>query len=69
MPSKTWWVGTHSSSLAVAWFNGYFFIFTSIRGGTEVSRYDPKGKDLKVVATINQTIVGAGVSTCAPDRD
>jgi hypothetical protein len=62
-------VGTNSSSLAVAWFNGYFFIFTSKRGGTEVSRYDPKKKETKVVATINQTIVGAGVSTCAPDRD
>lgn len=62
-------VGTNSSSLAVSWFNGYFFIFTSIRGGTEVNRYDPKAKQTKVVATINQTIVGAGVSTCAPDRE
>lgn len=62
-------VGTNSSSLAVAWFNGYFFIFTSTRGGTEVTRYDPKKKRTEVVATINQTIVGAGVSTCAPDRE
>lgn len=62
-------VGTNSSSLAVSWFNGYFFIFTSVPGGTEVNRYDPKQKELKVVGTINQTIVGAGVSTCAPDRD
>ncbi len=61
-------VGTHSSSLALAWFNGYFFIFTSTRGGTEVHRYDPQKKQLKVVAAIDQTIVGAGVSTCAPDR-
>jgi hypothetical protein len=62
-------IGTNSSSLALAWFNGYFFIFTSTRGGTEVSRYDPKEKKLEVVASINQTIVGAGVSTCAPDRE
>jgi hypothetical protein len=61
--------GSDSSSLAVSWFNGYFFIFTSVFGGTAVNRYDPKKKETKVVDTLNETIVGAGVSTCAPDRD
>jgi hypothetical protein len=61
--------GSDSSSLAVSWFNGYFFIFTSVFGGTAVNRYDPKKKETKVVATLSETIVGAGVSTCAPDRD
>ncbi len=61
-------VGSGASSLAVSWFNGYFFIFTSAARGTRVSRFDPKTKETKVVSTINQTIVGAGVSTCAPDR-
>lgn len=63
--------GTGSSSLAVAWWGGRFFIFTGepgFRRGTKVHRYDPDSNETKVVALHPQTIVGAGVSTCAPDR-
>ena len=60
-------VGTRSHSLAIAWWGGNFYIFTAMPGGTEVTRYDPKSESATVVATIDQTIVGAGVSTCAPD--
>lgn len=63
--------GTGSSSLAVAWWGGRFFIFTGeagFRRGTKVHRYDPESKETKVVALHPETVVGAGVSTCAPDR-
>jgi len=63
--------GTGSSSLAVAWWGGRFFIFTGeagFRRGSKVHRYDPDSNETKVVALHPQTIVGAGVSTCAPDR-
>jgi hypothetical protein len=60
--------GSQSSSLAISWWGGDYYVFTSIAGGTEVTRYDPEASDTAVVATIEQTIVGAGVSTCAPDR-
>jgi hypothetical protein len=63
-------VGTRSSALAVAWWGGDFYIFTTFSEGTEVTRYDPEAggeTGVKVVATIEDTIVGAGVATCAPD--
>ncbi len=61
-------VGTHSRSLAIAWWGGFFYIFTGLSRNTEVTRYDPKTGQTQTVAEIDQTIVGAGVSTCAPDR-
>jgi hypothetical protein len=59
-------VGTNSAALAIAGWGGSFYIFTSIPGGTQVTRHDPKTMKTKVVTTIDETIVGAGVSTCAP---
>lgn len=60
-------IGTQSSSLAISWWGGSFYIFTGRGGrGTQVHRFDPSTKALRVVATTTQTIVGAGVSTCAP---
>jgi len=61
-------VGTASSSLAIAWFAGYFYIFTAAPVGTEVTQYDPDSGESEVVAKLNQRVVGAGVSTCAPGR-
>ncbi len=61
-------VGTDSRSLAIAWWGGFFYVFTSTPRGTEVTRYDPEKRSAQVVAEIKQTIVGAGVSTCAPGR-
>jgi hypothetical protein len=62
-------IGTGSPSLAVAWWGGDFYIFTTIVGGTAVNRYDPETGLQDIPATLPQTIVGAGVSTCAPGRD
>ena len=59
-------VGTASSSLAIAWWGGRFFIFTGGWQGTAVTRYDADSGDAKQVARYPQAIVGAGVSTCAP---
>jgi hypothetical protein len=60
-------VGTRSSALAVAWWGGDFYIFTTFSRGSEVTRYDPEAGDMAVVATLEDTIVGAGVATCAPN--
>lgn len=60
-------VGTDARNLAIAWWGGSFYIFTGHWGtGTEVNRYDPESRRTSVVATTPETIVGAGVSTCAP---
>jgi hypothetical protein len=61
-------VGHRAKSLAVSWFGGYFYIFTSQSGGSQVTRYDPQSTATLQVASTPETIVGAGVSTCAPDR-
>jgi hypothetical protein len=56
-----------SSSLAVAWYGGAFYIFTAnAGGGTVITRHDPVAGTTQPVATIARSIVGAGVSTCAP---
>lgn len=61
-------VGTESSALAVSWWGGAFYIFTTAPGrGTRVSRYDPKRATTEEVATLPEIVVGAGASTCAPD--
>lgn len=60
-------VGTRASALAIAWWRGAYYIFTSPRRGTDVHRYDPEKDEVELVTTIDQTVVGAGVSTCAPD--
>lgn len=60
-------VGMNSSALAVAWWGGAFYIFTTPgSGGSEVNRFDPVSMTSTLVATFPLTIVGAGVSTCAP---
>jgi len=61
-------VGTNSRSLAISWWGGFFYIFTGYPGGSEVTRYDPETGKSEQVAELDQTIVGAGVSTCAPGR-
>ena len=59
--------GNASNSLAVAWWGGAFYIFTGAAGTTQVTRYDPTTQTSSVVATLGEHVVGAGVSTCAPD--
>ncbi len=50
---------------AFAYWGGYFWFFTT-PGGQQTVRYDPATKTAKVVASYSSSIVGAGVSTCAP---
>lgn len=60
-------VGEQASALAFAWWSGDFYVFTAPGGGsTTVTRYRPTDGTVSVVATLNRTVVGAGVSTCAP---
>jgi hypothetical protein len=55
----------NSGSLAFAQWGGDFYIFTSPNGvGTTVTRFDPDDGSVQDVATLNETVVGAGVSTC-----
>jgi hypothetical protein len=55
------------SSLAFAFWNEDFYIFTSQGDGvTTVTRYQPSNGSVGVVTTLSQTVVGAGVSTCDP---
>lgn len=58
------------SAWAFAFWGGDFYTFTSSTPGhSVVHRYTPGGSTTPpVVATTSYTIVGAGVSTCAPSR-
>jgi hypothetical protein len=61
-------VGTPGSAFAFAFWGGDFYFFTSEGFGfSDVTRYQPDNGSLKIVATLDRTIVGAGVSTCAPE--
>jgi predicted small lipoprotein YifL len=59
--------GQGASAWAFAFWGGDFYFFTSQgAGSSQVSRYHPEDGSLKGVAQLDRTIVGAGVSTCAP---
>jgi len=54
---------------AFGFWGGDFYTFTAPAGlGTQaqVTRFDPVSKNFSVIATYPSSIVGAGVSTCAP---
>ena len=55
---------------AFAYWGGAFYFFTSTDGSTSiVSRYVPGGPlALPTVTTLGTPVVGAGVSTCAPQQ-
>ena len=55
-------------ALAFAFWGGDFWIFTSPGGSTTVTKYDPLTQGETAVTTLGSTIVGAGVSTCAPAK-
>ncbi len=60
-------IGPDSSALAVAWWGGSFYIFTTNGiDSTAVTRYNPDDMSIVDVVGLAQTVVGAGVSTCAP---
>lgn len=54
---------------AFAYWGGDFYTFTSpTGGGSKVQRFRPLSKQITQVATYPTIIVGAGVSTCAPQQ-
>jgi hypothetical protein len=54
------------SSFAFAFWGGDFWIFTGSGGVSNVTDYDPIAKTETIATTAPIAIVGAGVSTCAP---
>jgi hypothetical protein len=58
--------GGGQEALAFAFWGGDFWIFTSPGSQTNVTRYDPIAKTETTMTTLAAQIVGAGVSTCAP---
>jgi hypothetical protein len=61
-------LGSGQQALAFAFWGGDFWIFTSPGNVTNVTKYDPVAKTLTKMTTLNAQIVGAGVSTCAPQQ-
>ncbi len=61
-------LGTENSSFAFAFWGGDFYLFTAPDGVTfsDAHRYRPSDGSLTWVAKAKATVVGAGVSTCAP---
>lgn len=60
-------VGHQGDAWAFAFWGGYFWVFTSAGGGTTtVTRFDPATNQETIATSIGGTVVGAGVSTCAP---
>ncbi|HEY1958877.1 MAG TPA: hypothetical protein VGH28_24865 [Polyangiaceae bacterium] len=58
--------GQSTDAFAYAFWGGSFWIFHGPGGSTSVVQYDPIAMTETTVTTLAQTIVGAGVSTCAP---
>jgi hypothetical protein len=61
-------VGQPASAFAFAFWGGDFWIFTSPSGPSQVTRYRPSDNTETPISTMPSTIVGAGVSTCAPQQ-
>jgi len=62
-------IGDNSDAFAFAFWGGDFWIFTAPNGGpTTVTKYDPMTQSETTATTNNAVIVGAGVSTCAPQQ-
>jgi hypothetical protein len=59
---------TMGTAWAFAFWGGDFYLFTAPNGTSDVHRYRPSDKSLKLVGGYNGAIVGAGVSTCAPQQ-
>ena len=59
-------VGTPLDAWAFAYWGGEFWVFTSPGGASNVTRFRPSDMTTATLATMPETIVGAGVSTCAP---
>lgn len=66
LASDTLVTGRSSDAFAIAFWGGSFWIFTGDGTSTTVTEYDPGTKKETTVAVAPISIVGAGVSTCAP---
>jgi hypothetical protein len=68
LSSKPISVGGPSDAFAYAFWGDAFYFFTASGGApTQVTRYNPQDQSLVTVGSLIDTIVGAGVSTCAPN--
>ena len=56
---------SQGNAWAFAFWGGYFYLFTD-PSNQQVVRWDPATKQAQVVGGYSAPIVGAGVSTCAP---
>lgn len=54
------------SGWAFAFWGGDFYLFTSPGAGSRVTRFRPADNSVTELTTLPTMIVGAGVSTCAP---
>jgi len=62
-------IGGANDAFAYAFWGGDFWMFTAPADGiTTVTKYDPVAQTATAVATFQFTVVGAGVSTCAPEQ-
>ncbi len=59
-------IGGPNDAFAFAFWGGVFWVFTSPSGPSTVTKFDPMTLSETNVTTYSGTIVGAGVSTCAP---
>ena len=69
---QKWDVGNIGSvsAWAFAQWGGIFFVFVTTDGGPQVRSVDRRTGEAKIVmGTIPYRVTGAGVSTCAPERD
>jgi hypothetical protein len=60
-------VGSPRDAYAFAFWGDAFWVFTSPGGASTVTRFTPTDGSESNVTTMPETIVGAGVSTCAPE--
>ncbi len=59
-------IGGANDAFAFAFWGGVFWVFTTPSGPSTVTKFDPQTLSETNVTTYSGTIVGAGVSTCAP---
>ena len=57
---------SQGSGWAFAFWGGSFYLFTGPNGTQTTWQYDPATKKATAIANFSSLIVGAGVSTCAP---
>jgi hypothetical protein len=59
-------VGSPNDGYAFAFWGGTFWVFTEQGGPSQVTQFNPADASETPMTTMQGSIVGAGVSTCAP---